>query len=340
MTKILSIVIPTYNMAKLLPRCLDSLVCPELEETLEVLVVNDGSKDNSLEIAQEYESRYASIIRAIDKPNGNYGSTINKGIELATGKYFRICDSDDYYNNKELCMLIRKLKDCDADMVLTDYVVDREGHSTRMSIKGIMPDKQMYLDDLDISKIQNYAMHSLTIKTSLLKDYKIKLQTGISYTDIEYCYYPLKHAKDIYYLDKSVYRYQVGRDGQTVSLESQLRCMSHMVKIINRMLDDLSNHISESVDKNRSFVASRIINLYLSTALCYDRSNKELPNINSLVDRIKDNQYINGVMMHSNMFGIPFYKRYYNHKKTSNGLIFTIYYEFIKFLGRIYRHIR
>lgn len=327
-------------MAKLLPRCLDSLVCPELEESLEVLVVNDGSKDNSLAIAQEYESRYPNIIRAIDKANGNYGSTINKGIEIASGKYFRICDSDDYYNNKELCILIRKLKDCDADMVLTDYVVDREGYSTPMSIKGIIPKKKMFLGDLDISKIQNYAMHSLTIKTSLLKDNKITLQTGISYTDIEFCYYPLKYAKDIYYLDKSVYRYQVGRDGQTVSLESQLRCMSHMVKIINRMLDDLSMNLSDTTDRNRSFIVSRIINLYLSTSLCYDRSNKELPNIKLLVDRIKGNNILQEFMMQSKMFGIPFYKRYYNNKKTSNGIMFMLYYKLIKFSGRIYRYIR
>lgn len=340
MIKILSIVIPTYNMAELLPRCLDSLVSPNLEDSLEVLVVNDGSKDNSLEIAKEYESRYPNIIHAIDKPNGNYGSAINKGIELATGKYFRICDSDDFYNNKELCFLIRKLNDCNEDLVLTDYVVDRKGYSIRMEIKGIMSENKMLLRDLDISKIKNYAMHSLTIKTSLLKDNKIELQAGISYTDIEYCYYPLKYAKDILYIDKSVYRYQVGREGQTVSLESQLRCMSHMVKIINRMLGDLSIHISDSIDKNRSFIASRIINLYLSTALCYDRSNKELPNINSLVDRIKGNHYLHSLMMQSNMFGIPFYKRYYNIKKTSNGFLFTLYYKLVKCLGRIYIYIR
>ena len=95
-SKLLSIIIPTYNMAELLPRCLDSLVTAQgADATLEAVVVNDGSKDNSLAVAQDYQKRYPNIITVIDKPNGNYGSTINAALPVAKGKYVKVLDSDD-----------------------------------------------------------------------------------------------------------------------------------------------------------------------------------------------------------------------------------------------------
>lgn len=83
MEKILTIVIPTYNMQDYLRRCLDSLIVPEEQmKHLEVLVVNDGSKDNSSAIAHEYQDKYPDTFRVIDKENGNYGSCVNRGLRM------------------------------------------------------------------------------------------------------------------------------------------------------------------------------------------------------------------------------------------------------------------
>ena len=90
MNKILSLIIPTYNMAELLPRCLDSIIASGVNESIEAIVVNDGSKDNSLEIAKKYEEQHPECITVIDKPNGNYGSTINAALPVAKGKYVKI----------------------------------------------------------------------------------------------------------------------------------------------------------------------------------------------------------------------------------------------------------
>mgnify|MGYP002624493917 CR=1 FL=1 len=93
MNKTLTIVVPTYNMDRYLERCLDSLILPEmLMERLEVLVVNDGSKDKSSEIAHSYEKKYPQTFRVIDKENGNYGSCVNRGLKEATGKYIKNLD--------------------------------------------------------------------------------------------------------------------------------------------------------------------------------------------------------------------------------------------------------
>ena len=335
--KLLTIVIPTYNMEALLPRCLDSLVTPVATDKVEVLVVNDGSKDNSLAVAQKYEAKYPNIIKVVDKKNGNYGSTINKGIELAKGKYFRILDSDDFYNNDELVSFVEKLGSCNTDLVLTDYCVDRENHTSKMKISGIENDVVHKLEEVDISQISNFAMHSLTIKTSILKDNKITLQTGISYTDTEFCYYPLLYSKTICYYNFFVYRYQIGRDGQTVNLDSQIRCLSHMRKIIYRMFDNLDVAVPESVNRNRCFIASKIINLYYSTILCYDKSNKELSYLSDVDKKLDNYKYIDAYLRKNTMFGVSFYSRYHDSKLLSNGSIYYFYYRVVKYVSRLYR---
>ena len=97
MEKIISIIVPTYNMEKYLKNGLDSLIISERKERVEVIVVNDGSKDRSLEIAAEYVEKYPSVFRLIDKPNGNYGSCINAALKIASGKYIKIMDADDHF---------------------------------------------------------------------------------------------------------------------------------------------------------------------------------------------------------------------------------------------------
>ena len=122
MNKILTIVVPTYNMQDYLNRCLDSLiVVPELMGQLEVLVINDGSKDNSSVIGHEYEARYPNTFRVIDKENGNYGSCVNRGLAEAKGKYIKILDADDWFNTKEFEDYLRNLSTVEVDLVLTSY---------------------------------------------------------------------------------------------------------------------------------------------------------------------------------------------------------------------------
>lgn len=79
-------------------------------QRLEVLVVNDGSKDNSSAIAHEYQDKYPDTFRVIDKENGNYGSCVNRGLKEATGKYIKILDADDWFDNEQFSLFVEKLK--------------------------------------------------------------------------------------------------------------------------------------------------------------------------------------------------------------------------------------
>ena len=339
--KILSVVIPTYNMEGLLPRCLNSLLEPQKTDSLEILVVNDGSKDNSLKIAKAYEEKYPNIVKVIDKPNGNYGSTINKGIEVASGKYFKILDSDDFYVNSNLIKLVEKLKGTNADLVFTNYRRDKGKISVLFRPSQINYDKISSFDTLNLSNVVNFAMHGIAYKTSILKNNAIELSTGISYTDSEYCFYPLPFIKTYLAYDLTIYCYQLGRFGQTVNLSSQIKSISHMFRIIDRMYNDIKNRdfsIPSTIKQRKVFCD--IINLCFSTILCYEKTNTYLEKLSLMDNKVCKVPGVKEVLLKCNMFGVKFYRRYHFFQKTSNSGLFTLYYNLVKIISYIIYNVR
>ena len=123
MGKLLSIIIPSYNMEALLPRCLDSLLASGSKEAFEAIVVNDGSTDGTLDVAMSYRDAHPECIRVIDKPNGNYGSTVNAALPEARGKYVKILDADDEFLPGSLASFIEALSGTDADMAVTHFAI-------------------------------------------------------------------------------------------------------------------------------------------------------------------------------------------------------------------------
>ena len=135
--KLLSVVIPTYNMQTFLCRCLDSITHNNVPDSLEIIVVNDGSTDNSLAIMQEYADKRPDIVNIINKPNGHYGSCINAALKIATGKYFRILDADDWFDTDGLIELLGELRKADADIAVSAYKKHRKTRSISYKAKGV-----------------------------------------------------------------------------------------------------------------------------------------------------------------------------------------------------------
>ena len=121
MDKILTISVAAYNSEGWLTRCLDSFVIDEVMDKLEVIIVNDGSTDGTHDIASEYCSRYPDVFRLIDKKNSGHGSTINTSLKAATGKYYKLVDSDDWVEKAGLIKLVHALEKTDADLVLNPF---------------------------------------------------------------------------------------------------------------------------------------------------------------------------------------------------------------------------
>ena len=177
MSKLLSIIIPTYNMEALLPRCLDSLLVPDALERLEAIVVNDGSKDGSLAIANSYRERFPDTVTVIDKPNGNYGSTINAALPVAKGKYVKVLDSDDWFKSDSLVQYLDSLQKVDADFIVTHFTIIHPGGKKELAkynLYGKEPYEYGKVYDLSHvlggGYIRFFMMHAITYRTDLLRE--------------------------------------------------------------------------------------------------------------------------------------------------------------------------
>ena len=219
MKKILSIVIPTYNMQDYMRPGLDSLVVKEaLHPILEVLVVNDGSKDNSSTIAHEYETKYPEVFRVIDKENGNYGSCVNRGLKEATGKYIKLMDADDWFDTEALEQLLQKLQEVDVDMVLTPFVCRYEnGDEPNYITQSYLEDDKVYhLNECDTNQLLRYGMAMITYRKELLERIQYVQTEGISYTDTQWVFYPQYALDTFVWLPVYIYQYRIGREGQSM----------------------------------------------------------------------------------------------------------------------------
>lgn len=219
--KTLTVSVAAYNMEKLIRQNLDSFVASPAAQDVEVLVINDGSKDSTAEIVREYEQKYPETVRLIEQPNAGPGSTVNRGMEHATGKYFRMVDADDWVDSG-FAEYVRALKQTSADMVLTDYTMvdDKTGDKRLCRVEGIAPGQTLDFDDVCTGLVP--VMHSVTYRTEILKQNNIRLFNGF-YTDMQYLMFPVPYIRTVEYIPCNVYMYRVSLTGQSMSAESMQR---------------------------------------------------------------------------------------------------------------------
>ena len=300
MEKLLTLAVPTYNMEKYLARCLDSVLC-ENRDYLEVLVVNDGSKDNSSVIGHEYESKYPNVIRAIDKENGNYGSCVNRALAEAKGKYFRMLDADDWCETDALDQWLEKLKTCDADMVLTiseDRGEDHQLYQRMEAPLSVIPNKVYPLQEFDGLKLGYkylYCSHIVTYKTEILRAIGLTLPHGISYTDNEYVYFPMHHCKSVVYYDLPIYQYFVGREGQTTDPKVMAKSVNQLMTVFDKIWEDFNKKKSKqilSITNNQRILLSEMIWWIYRACFSGVNPNQMLTVVESIEARILSDEII------------------------------------------------
>lgn len=246
MNKILTITVPSYNVEKFLNQTLDSFVDERILDELEVLIVDDGSKDRTAEIGKTYEEKYPQTFRVISKENGGHGSTINRGIEEAEGKYFKVVDGDDWVDKDGFYALIQKLKACDADYVFTNYyeVSDVTGEKKEVKFSQIQPEKLLPFQA--IAKETKISMHALVIKTAVLRENCIRLDEHSFYVDVEYILYPIPYVENVVYYDIFVYMYRLAQTNQSVSMQGFQKHMQNHIDVILHVLDYISQYKKEA----------------------------------------------------------------------------------------------
>lgn len=243
MNKILSVIIPSYNSKAFLDKCLHSLIADEILEKLEVIVVNDGSTDNSEKICEEYIDKYPQVFSLISKENGGHGSAINAGSEKATGKYMKVLDADDWFLTENLPSFIDKLEKTEADVVLTCH------HTINITTGEIKnwrcfpgePGREYTLEEI-MGQWKNFdrslTFHGITYRTDFYKKNSIRLSEKVFYEDHEYATFPCCFAKTVMPLDLFIYEYRIGDVSQSVSAANQLKRIGHTQKVLERLADE------------------------------------------------------------------------------------------------------
>lgn len=292
MEKILSISVAAYNLENMIRQCLDSFVEDEILKKVEVLVTDDGSKDNTREIVKEYEDKYPGSFKLIAQKNAGPGSTVNSGLLHATGKYFRMVDGDDWVDTEEMTEYLKYLEEHDTDMVCTNYTcvdnVTGEKRKNRMQVTTW--EREMIFQDV-AGSIQ-LEMHNVTFRTEILKKNKIILDNGF-YTDTEYLLLPVPYIKTIAFLDKNIYMYRVSLDTQSINIKSlQKNVQMHRI-VLNRLLEEYekyrqSDDWNESIGKYYCARIAYITGTQLSIYLSFTNPNKYKKMTQELVKSIKD----------------------------------------------------
>lgn len=240
--KYITFAVPCYNSEAYMEHCIETLLTGG--EDVEIILVNDGSKDNTGEIADKYAKKYPSIIKAVHKENGGHGSGVNKGLELATGLYYKVVDSDDWADEEALKKVLDTIKKLHkekklVDMMVVNYVYEKHNEQKVINYVGTLPENKVFgWNEVGHFKKDAYLlMHSVIYNTKFLKSTKISLPEKTFYVDNIFVYFPLPHIKTMYYLNVDFYRYFIGREDQSVNESVMIKRIDQQIFVTKSMID-------------------------------------------------------------------------------------------------------
>lgn len=245
--KVITFGIPSYNAAADMDHCITSILeGSNAAPDVEIVIVDDGSKDETGAKADEWAARYPGIIRAVHQENGGHGMAVLAGLRAATGTYYKVVDSDDWLDASALAAMLPILRGfeergLEVDLFISNYVYEKvhEGTHTAISYRQCLPRKKLFGWD-EIGRFlpsQNLLMHSLCYRTEVLRAYDLPLPAHTFYVDNIYAYVPLPHCKTMYYADIDLYRYFIGREGQSVQEGTMVKRLDQQFRITRIMME-------------------------------------------------------------------------------------------------------
>lgn len=294
--KLLTIVVPSYNASKYLDFNLQSFLCPSVPEKLEVIVVDDGSTDDTARIADAYHEKYPDTIKVIHKENGGHGSGINAGLRAATGKYFKVVDADDWVDHGALEKLLGYIAffdaaDADTDTAqahaeaksvsgpdviynnyywrLTDEVKSPEEYERKAEFKEPFSGVE-YRKVYDFESIADQCyvkMHNMTIRTEILRDHQIQIDEHCFYVDMEYILYPMPYVQTIAFLPEFLYQYQIGRQGQSMDPVKMQRNAAQYDHVLASIYAYYDAHCGDIEQPNRKKYIDRLISRFYASRI-------------------------------------------------------------------------
>lgn len=289
---VVTFLIPCYNVSHCAEHCLQSILTSSVSNKVEVLTINDGSKDNTSEILHSYESRYPGIVRVIDKTNGGWGTAINLGVVEARGKYLKEVDADDWVETEQLEAYVTALESMEVDYVATDYKefwAKEDKYILHSFQKEIYNKIQTPYDFWENHPTAwDFPIHAITYRTQFLKE--IKLTVGDRYYgDIEYNLYPATQIKSITALPYCITVYFRGSDEQSTSTAGYAKHYKDYVALSQRLISyqdkvpQLHPRFAQFVKETICGTAARAYHLMMSPVYAADQpdSKQELKKYDS-----------------------------------------------------------
>ena len=298
--KLLTVVVPSYNASKYLDFNLQSFLRPSVPEKLEVIVVDDGSTDDTARIADAYHEKYPQTIKVIHKENGGHGSGINAGLRAATGKYFKVVDADDWVDHEALKRLLDYIAsfdvaDADAD-IDTDTARARteakaasgpdviyNNYYWRLTDEAKSPDayerKAEFTEPftgVEYHKVYDFEsiadrcyvkMHNMTIRTDILREHQIHIDEHCYYVDMEYILYPIPYLETIAFLPEFLYQYQIGRQGQSMDPAKMQRNAAQYDHVLASIFAYYDAHCRDIEQPNKKKYIDRLISRFYASRI-------------------------------------------------------------------------
>ena len=242
--KLITFTVPCYNSAAYMDHCIETLL-PAGEEA-EIILVDDGSKDDTGKIADAYAEKYPTIVRVIHQENGGHGEGVNQGIRNATGMYFKVVDSDDWLDDDALAKVMDVLRaqaaaEKPVDLVMANYVYEHVADNTRniVDYTGILPEGRVFKwsEIGHFPPNKNILMHSVIYRTEVLRKSGMVLPKHTFYVDNIFVYQPLPYVKSMYYMDLDLYRYFIGRADQSVNESVMVKRVDQQLRVTKHMID-------------------------------------------------------------------------------------------------------
>lgn len=207
-----SVIVPIYNVEKYLEKCINSLLSQTLED-IQIILVNDGSKDNSGNIAKEYEQNNKDRVIYVEKENGGLSDARNYGLKYATGDFIAFLDSDDYIEKNAYEEMYNKAIEENADYVECDFIWEFPNK--------IRVDKQYpYKNKKEMLSFVRVVAWNKLIKRQLITDNNLEFPKGLRYEDVEFTYKLIPFVNKFAYVDKPFIHY-VQREGSIANVQNE-----------------------------------------------------------------------------------------------------------------------
>lgn len=307
--KLLTVVVPCYNSADYMNVAIESLLIND--NRIELIIVNDGSSDQTKEIAEEYERKYPEIIKTIHQENGGHGEAVNTGLRHASGLYFKVVDSDDWVDTHAYINLLNTIEEMvtsgqTVDLFINNFVYEKEGARTKriMKYNNVLPVEKVFSwEEISIfKKGQYFMMHSMVYRTAIIRESGLKLPKKTFYVDNLFVYVPLSFVETMYYMDVDLYRYYIGREDQSVNEQVMISRIDQQIKVNKLLIDAVQlDKIKKEPLRNYLLKHLEIVTVISGILLIKSGTKENLKKKKDLMEYVKVN---NAELYYNLRFGL------------------------------------